>query len=431
MRDESPLRSPFREIRAVREREDGPWPGVLVRLATGSVGVLVDAGLFGPDWRGWDAAPGGHVLAPIDLVRTPAGGHDVLLPVCAERLEDFMRRRGARGALAPGEAVTLGVSVLRGCAQLLGTPEVTGEWWLDDSGRPVLATGVSSQSAFAAAAAMLEAASVDAAVNRAWGAAVQALSAVRVAARDLSDAEELLFTAADPEPLSTISLRPRRAVDVAIDPRAPAQRADDVPPRALWQSLIGSVDADLADTVSRATTAVWRRMRTPTRSRRAPLLVGAAVAATVLAGGALWPSAGGVASADHPSSEATGSSTAPMSTGGTTTEAVSSEATPMPSEPAADDVTAATAALLDARRTCAGDPGCLREVVADPAAPLGSGVIDAPSAQRALTLLDDFGDIAVLRVDAVDGALPAQLVVVVRQDEKWLLRDVHDVAQQP
>ena len=257
------------------------------------------------------------------------------------------------------------------------------------------------------------------------------VSGAAVPARHLSAAEDLLLPAADPEPLSTISLRPRRAADVALDPRASAQPADDVPPRPLWQSLVGRVDADLADTVSRATTAVWRRLRTPTRSRRAPLLVGAAVAATVLVGGALWPSAGGVASADHPSSEATGSSTAPASAAGARAEAGPSAATPMPSEPAADDVTAVTAALLDARRTCAGDPGCLREVVADPAVPLGAGVIDAPSAQRSLTLLDDFGDIAVLRVDAVDGALPAQLVVVVRQDEKWLLRDVHDVAQQP
>jgi hypothetical protein len=157
MRDESPLRTPFREIRAVREREDGPWPGVLVRQVSGAVGVFVDAGVLGTDWRGWDAAPGGHVLTPIDLVRRP-GGHHVLLPVCAERLEDFVRRRGARSAFQPGEAVTLGVSVLRGCAQIAGSPDVTGEWWLDDSGRPVLATDASPQRAFAGAAAVLSAA---------------------------------------------------------------------------------------------------------------------------------------------------------------------------------------------------------------------------------------------------------------------------------
>ncbi|WP_127818615.1 hypothetical protein, partial [Microbacterium sp. CPCC 204701] len=295
MRDENPLRSPFREIRAVRERADGPWPGLLVRTASGVVGVLVDAQVLGQHWKGWDAAPSGHVLAPIDLARTAAGGHDVLLPVCAERLEDFVRRRGARSALPPGEAVTLGVSVLRGCAQILGTPPVTGDWWLDDSGRPVLATDASPQSAVAAAAAVLGVAVVDPVLQQAWDTAVRALGAGRVTSRDLIDVEELLFAAAEPEPLSTISLSPRPAVDVAPDLRATALQVHHAAPRPLWQSLIGSVDADLADTVSRATTAVWRRMRTPTRSRRAPLLVGGAVAASVLVGGALWPSAGGVA----------------------------------------------------------------------------------------------------------------------------------------
>ena len=40
-------------------------------------------------------------------------------------------------------------------------------------------------------------------------------------------------------------------------------------------------------------------------------------------------------------------------------------------------------------------------------------------------------DIAVLRVDANDAALGSQMVVILRRDEKWLLRDVSDVAQQP
>lgn len=429
MRDESLLRTPFREIRAVREREDGPWPGVLVRQVSGTVGVLVDAGVLGTDWRGWDADPGGHVLTPIDLVRRP-GGHDVLLPVCAERLEDFVRRRGARSALQPGEAVTLGVSVLRGCAQLVGAPDATGEWWLDDSGRPVLATDASPQRAFAAAAAALSAAAIDPRMQRAWDAAVRAVAAGRVTARDIADAEELLFAAADPEPLSTISLSPRRAVDVAPEGRVPAAGVDDAPPRPLWQSLIGSVDSDLADSVSRATTAVWRRLRTPARSRRAPLLVGGAVAAAVLAGGALWPAAGGVASVEGPGGGAAGNPTS-TATATPTAEAGGPPATSAPVAPGADDLAALTAALLDARAACAGDAACLDGVVADPARPLGAGVIDLPTGERTLTLLDDFGDVAVLRVDANDSGSVPQLVVVIRRDEKWLLRDVHDVAQQP
>ncbi len=417
----------------MREREDGPWPGVLVRLSSGSVRVLVDARVLGPDWRGWDAAPDGHVLTPVDLVRK-AGGHDVLLPVCTERLEDFVRRRSARSALPPGEAVTLGVSILRGCVQILDEPHVTGEWWLDDAGRPLLATEASAQSGLAAAAAVLGAAVVDPGLRRAWDTAVDAVSADRVTARDLVDAEELLFAAAAPEPLSTISLSPRRAVEVAPEPRVPALRTDDAAPRPLWQSLIGSVDADLADTVSRATTAVWRRVRTPSRSRRAPLLVGGAVAAAVLAGGALWPAAGGVASADDPpAADAPAGADATAAAGEPAADSPvdGATATPVPSAPASGDPATATVALLEARTTCAGEAGCLDGVVADPTTPFAAGVIDVPHAERAVTLLDDFGDVAVLRVDAVDGSLPAQLVVVARHDGKWLLRDVHDVAQQP
>ena len=46
-----------------------------------------------------------------------------------------------------------------------------------------------------------------------------------------------------------------------------------------------------------------------------------------------------------------------------------------------------------------------------------------------MTLLDEFGGAAVLRVEAAGGA-PPQLVVIVRADGRWLLRDVYDVAQQ-
>jgi hypothetical protein len=34
-------------------------------------------------------------------------------------------------------------------------------------------------------------------------------------------------------------------------------------------------------------------------------------------------------------------------------------------------------------------------------------------------------------VDAADGSSPSQMVVILRRDDKWLLRDVSDVAQQP
>ncbi|MFK4835290.1 hypothetical protein ACI3KY_06140 [Microbacterium sp. ZW T2_14] len=443
--DEGPLAGPYRAIRAVRAREDGPWPGVLVRTSAGDAFVLVDADMLGAQWRGWDAPADGHVLAPVDIARR-VDGHDVVLPVCAERLEEFVRRRATRMPLSAGEAVTLGVSVLRGCAQIANAPGTTGEWWLDDAGRPVLATDAATQRALDAAAAILECVDVDPAAERTWGTALRAVTAERLSVRELEAAEEALFAIAAPEPLSTVSLSPRSAAESARRVQAVAhagamdERGDAAPP-SMWHSLLAGVDNDLADSVSRATTAVWRRLRPnpsdrPERAsrRRAPWLVGGAVAAAVLAGGALWPTASGVAKEEP--AEVT--ATAPP---GQTTEGTGTEAAPTTDgsqdPPAADPVAAAptdlaqvTGALLDARLACQGASGCLDDVVMDSAV-LTGGAIDLPSGERQVALLDDFGDIAVLRVDAGDGTVASQMVVIVRRNEKWLLRDVSDVAQQP
>jgi hypothetical protein len=55
------------------------------------------------------------------------------------------------------------------------------------------------------------------------------------------------------------------------------------------------------------------------------------------------------------------------------------------------------------------------------------GAVDLPSADRTVELLDDLGGVAILSVTGVDGTVPAQLVVLVRTDERWVIRDVRDV----
>ncbi|KAF2419197.1 hypothetical protein [Microbacterium sp. B35-30] len=438
--DEGPLGDTYRPIRVVRARVDGPWPGVLAHTSTGDAFVLVDADALGAQWRGWDAAADGHVLAPVDVARR-SDGHDVVLPVCVERLEEFVRRRATRMPLSAGEAVTLGVSVLRACLQIAPAPDTTGDWWLDDAGRPLLATDASPHRALDTAAAVLEQVAVDPRAERTWATALRAVTAERISVRELEAAEEALFAVATPEPLSTVSLNPRSAAAEGA-PRADAsaygggaREGGEAAPTSLWQSLLAGVDNDLADSVSRATTAVWRRLRRiePTKrnsSRRAPWLVGGAVAAAVLAGGALWPTASGVATEDHADVVTT---PAPTATGAGADPSPTSAA---PQGAPAADVSAGTAltqvagGLLDARTACGGATDCLATVVAD-ATTLPEGAIDLPAGERALTLLDDFGDIAVLRLDAADGALPSQMVVILKRDEKWLLRDVSDVAQQP
>lgn len=439
--DDDALGGPYRAVRVIRAHDDGPWPGTLVRTMEGEARVLVDAETLGADWRGWDASPDGHLLAPLDLSRR-RDGHDAVLPVCPERVDEFLRRRAARLPLTSGEAVTLAVSLLRGCAELVATPEVQGEWWLDDAGRPVLATDASARRALDATATALEQVPVDAAMQRTWDTAIRAVTAERLSVPELTAAEDALFAWTAPEPLTTITLSPRGADEgsTACEPvqggvSAPIEPAS----RSMWHTLIAGVDDDLADTVSRATTAVWRRLRAPASAqamtrRRAPWLVGGAVAAALLVGGALWPSASGVASPGgaeaKPTPPSTATSGAPE---GPDEQGVQSGGDDVaPTAPATGDanLVTVTAELLDARLSCGDDAACVAAVAVDPRM-LSGGAIDLPATERSIALLDDFGDLAVLRVDAQDGARASQLVVIARQDEKWLLRDVHDVAQQP
>ncbi len=434
-----PLGGAYRPIRAVRARVDGPWPGVLAHTSAGEAFVLVDADALGAQWRGWDAAVDGHVLAPVDVARR-SDGHDVVLPVCVERLEEFVRRRAARMPLSAGEAVTLGVSVLRGCLQIAAAPETTGDWWLDDAGRPVLATDASALRALDTAADVLQEVAVDPPAERTWATALRAVTAERLSVRELEAAEEALFAVATPEPLSTVSLSPRGAAEGASRADASTQgygahEVGDGAHPSLWQNLIAGVDNDLAETMSRATTAVWRRLRTaePTKrssSRRAPWLVGGAVAAAVLVGGALWPTASGVATEDPADAVSTPAPTATGARAGASPTPTASSGAPAADDGTGADLAQVAGGLLDARIACGGATDCLDTVVADDAT-LPEGAIDLPAGERSLTLLDDFGDIAVLRLDAVDDARPSQMVVILRRDEKWLLRDVSDVAQQP
>ena len=62
--------------------------------------------------------------------------------------------------------------------------------------------------------------------------------------------------------------------------------------------------------------------------------------------------------------------------------------------------------------------------------PFPGGVVDLAAAERTVTLLDEFGGAAVLRVEASAAPAAPQLVVIVRAGDRWLLRDVYDVAEQ-
>ena len=92
--------------------------------------------------RSAEAGPGGMPIAigSRALRRSTSSGARTdttsLLPVCTERLEDFLLRRAGGAELAVGEAVTLAVSLLRGIGGAVGdgTRRRAASWWLTEAG---------------------------------------------------------------------------------------------------------------------------------------------------------------------------------------------------------------------------------------------------------------------------------------------------------
>jgi hypothetical protein len=412
---------------------ESPWAGALIRLPSGGTAVAVDAGALGDAWRGWSADRAGHVLAPLDILRRP-DGHDVLLPVCSERLTDFLDRRGALD-LSPGEGVTLSVSLLRGVAELGVESEISGAWWLTDEGRPVFATETCGAGHRAATADLLRRIALD--VPQLGDVLTDAADALAEGRRGrvLERAEESLFAVAEPTALATTTFGPRRArtrAVVGIDPVS----ADDAPERAPWLfALSRHLDAEWADLISRVTTGVWRALRAPrTRSGR-PWLVAGGLACAILVGGLALPADQSGTATAEPAPSTSGSPAEAASPAPTPTPAPDDTAAPEAiaaadgDSGAATDLAAVTAELLSARTECAAEPMCLADVLADPASEFPPGAADLAPSDRSVTLLDEFGGAAVLRIDPAAEGSP-QLVAVVRIEGRWLLRDVYDTAEQ-
>lgn len=430
------LLQPYRSIRRITAGTDGPFGGVLCRTEAGEAGALVDVAMLPRDWAGWDADAEGHLLSPQDVIRRGAT-HDVLLPVCAQRLSDLVAQRGSRGtALRAGEAVTAAVSVLRGLSEARRLREgAMGEWWVTDTGRPVLVTEVGDQRADEASVVILRDVA-RAFTPRLAEDVIAAAGRERLAARDLHAIEDDLFRFAAAEPLGSGASSSAHTHDLpharhgrATDWQPDSEDSDRAERRLPWHDLIARhVDADVADLVSRTTTAVWRRATTPRpRTRGKAWMWAAGAGAVVLAGGLALPSG-----AAQPAPSLNDSVVLPApDTTATPLPTSSTDATDGAEAAEVADPTAIASALLDARASCDSDPLCLAEVMTDPAAQIEPGVVDLDPSQRNVTLVDEFGGVSVVRVDAVDAQLPAQLVVIQQHNERWLLRDVYSVAQQP
>nr|WP_201469861.1 hypothetical protein [Microbacterium hydrocarbonoxydans] len=196
----------------------------------------------------------------------------------------------------------------------------------------------------------------------------------------------------------------------------------------------------------------------PSRSRRRFLVAGAA-AAIILAGGLLWPegategapAADGSASA-HDSTVATNAddpegtgaaAPAPTARSGSREDDPAQSAPSGPPEHAAhEDPVQAASRLSSSMRDCAesGDEACLQALVPGSTAMhdlLSTGSLGVIDAQSEFTLVDEYGDVAVVRVtSAVEAdeealAVSERLLVLVRADDEWLVRDAYDVADQP
>jgi len=433
------LMTAYRPLRRVAGGDESPWPGTLVRAASGDTRVLVESRQFDAGWPGWTADPDGHVLGALDLVRR-ADGHDVVVPVCVERADAFVRRRQASGApLSSGETVTLAVSIVRGFAELATARAPTsGRWWVTDAGRPLFACGAGGDAMALACAELLRSLEAPAAAG-VLDEAVRAVLAERPSRHELDALEQRLFALARPEPLALTVFGPRRArtvaADAPVDAASPRRRSavaeSDGEPRGLIASIARHIDADFGDALSRVATDVWRRLRSArSGDRRKPWLLAGGLAVAIVTAGFVWP-----VGADEGVTAASPATSAPS---GPTVEATPDEA---PSEAAAeateraedaavppsDDLVTVADELLTARVECGGDADCLATVAEDPSSTFPAGVVDMPRDARAISVVDEFGGVSVLRVEPMGAASGEQLVVLVRAGEKWLIRDVYDV----
>ncbi|MEJ1155531.1 hypothetical protein [Microbacterium marmarense] len=430
------LSAPYRGIRPVRAGDDAPFGGMLTTVESGDACVLIDARSLPEQWDGWSADPDGHLVTPLAIVRR-SDGHDVAMPVLTERVEDFVARRQNLGAaLTKGERVTLAVSIVRGLSEVTDSAAVAGQWWLTQSGRPVLAAGTSTQMAWEHSLSLIRAISENDAAGPVWAEALVALDGAVENEREYDRAEELLFTIAESSALATSAIgSTRKARDLASHTATTFDEILTPHSRGLTERLARHVDADLADTFSRATTVVWRWLTTSRRStsKRAPWLVAAAVTATVLAGGLFWPTElGAPATAELPSPSATAMVSEDSDPGVSPTES------PAPENDAADekessgartdtDIATAVDSLLTRRADCEGDDGCETAFAVESGFVPPAGVIDLPSDQRSETLIDEYGGVAVVQVEARGGE--SQIVVIERRNDEWLLRDVYDAEQ--
>ncbi|MCS3444276.1 hypothetical protein [Microbacterium phyllosphaerae] len=478
---------------------EGPYAGALVSRGE-SVAVLIDAAQIA-GWAGWEHAGAEHVAGPLDIARR-ADGHDVLLPWCSERVAAFLGRRAAAATpLTPGEATTMVASILRGLGELTRTGDhaVSGEWWLTDDGRPMFVIGAGEDARTAAARLIgrMQRECTDRSLSRLLTEVRDGLSTNEdrpgMPQRLLDRWESELFAIAAPRPIGRDAHAPERARDVDVARRVTMsaetrraarsggaegfgrRRAASGVGRAVrvLGRRLSEVRVSLQDRLSDATVHGWANRRpgragqrtTPghvsesapprdesgKRGRRGRMgVIAVAVAVVVLGVGLSWPGGAGEepgGATDRPSATTGPVGAAPSAepTVAVGEVEVSSGPSPQPSSESPDErassdepLAAARGALSSVMRCAeAGDMICAEAVAGG-----STGVVEAlmthAEAEPTLSPVDQYGDVAVVRVtwtdaegDTESSRGEEQMMVLARVNEKWLVRDAYDVADQP
>jgi len=436
-----------RRIRSLADAE-GPWPGVLV--ADGDRVVVWhdiaddDAGI---DWR---FAGAEHVAAPLEIARS-ADGHGALLPWCTTRVTVLLAQRAAAGApLEPGEWGTLVASMLRGLREVAARAEadLPGEWWLTQDGRP-LCVPCPGRQARAAAVEVLQHAE-DGCRERGLRRLIASIrdsvdEAAPTAAR-VEAWERELFEFAAPRPLRLDVHPPERVRGSVAEQIRPVGAV--LPTRRLRaRKRPGARIADRVETLRRRMGELRPPVapRAETRQRRKtrrPVIAVAAVAAVLVLGiGLLWPGDQEEASEaavpiGHTSTgrhESTDERSKPPSDAPAEMAPPPMETSPpetyTPTDGGPQEPLHAATALLETLDACnaAGDDAC-PSAIASGSTASAAGILRTDAAGEP-SLVDDYGDLAVIRLG--DGGDMQQMLVLVRQDEEWLVRDAYDVADQP
>ncbi|WP_298036446.1 hypothetical protein [uncultured Microbacterium sp.] len=460
-----------RVIRAL-EGSEGPFRGRL--LTSGDAVVVGVAAEELEAWPGWEFSGEDHVCGVSDVLRRP-DGHDALVPWCVHRVETFLgKRRVAQCLLAPGEMGTLVVSLLRGL-RALGAADATavGDWWITAEGRPVFAHGDGAGARMRTGQLMVKIAehTTDRSSQRILEEIITALGGSRHRIDDDSRWESELFSTAAPRPLRLDVFGPERAADLGVpgwgdlvvtdNARASRQalrqersRDDGARgSRALWAAARGRA---MALTAVLARSRDQRREAQPNRSERASvghgrrrsLILAGVLAVGVLTVGLAWPQA----DPDDPNTRISApEKLLPAVDEDESLEIGESGAQEQEKSPAPVGKPGATEghgelmttlpALLSALHECreTGETSCSAAIAEGSTMPMQGLATRGPAASSP-SLVDDYGDVAVVRLTPLDpgsaetdavAEVAEQMLVLERRDEKWLVRDVYDVAHQP